>query len=69
MICDILEFGSKLPFLWTSSNAEFSNNYSDFKYFEFANASINEMLRAGAIKESLAKPKVTVASVNKREKG
>lgn len=51
--CDILKYGYKLP-----SNTEFTNNYLTFKNFEFADESINEMLKVGSTKQYLTKPKV-----------
>ena len=57
-MCDILKKGYKLPFLYTPSNAEFKNNSSALKNSEFIEESINEMLRAGTVKECLTKPKV-----------
>ena len=57
-VCDILKNGCKLPFLYTSSNAEFKNNSSSLKTSEFIEESIKEMCRAGTAKECLTKPKV-----------
>ena len=57
-VCDILKNGCKLPFLYTSLNAEFKNNSSVLKNSEFVEDSIKEMLRAGFVKECLTKPKV-----------
>ena len=57
-VCDILKNGYKLPFLYTPSNPEFKNNSSALKNSEFLEESIQEMLRAGTVKECLTKPKV-----------
>ena len=57
-VCDFLKNGYKLPFVDTSSNAEFKNTSSAHKNSEFAEESIKGMLRAGTVKECLTKPKV-----------
>ena len=57
-VCDILKNGYKLPFAYTSSNAEFKNTSSALKNSEFVEESIKGMLRAGTVKECLTKPKV-----------
>ena len=57
-MCDIIKNSFKLPFLYTSSNAEFKNNFSALKNSKFAGESIKEMVRAGTVKEYLTKPKV-----------
>lgn len=67
---DILKYGYKLSFLYNPSNAEFSNNYSALKNSEFADESSKDMLRAGTMKESLAKTSGnrSTVSVNKRKR-
>lgn len=40
---DILKYSYKLTFLYTPSNADFSNNYSVFKNSEFADESTNPL--------------------------
>ena len=68
-MCDILKNGCKLPFLYTSLNAEFKNNSSVLKNSEFVEDSIKEMLRAGFVKECLTKPKVlSQLSVSTKDK-
>ena len=57
-MCNILKSSYKLPFLYTSSNAEFKKNYSAPKNSEFVEESINEMLRSGTIKEFLTKSNI-----------
>ena len=57
-VCNILKSGYKLPFLCTPSNAEFKNNSSALKNWEFIEESIKDMLRVGTVKERLTKPKV-----------
>ena len=69
MVCDILKYGYRLPFLCTHSIPEFSNSYSALKNSELADNSIKQMLRAGTIKQSLTKPKViNPISVSRKEK-
>ena len=67
---DILKYGYKLSFLYNPSNAEFSNNYSALKNSEFADESSKDTLRAGTMKESLAKTSGnrSTVSVNKRKR-
>ena len=57
-MCDILKNDYKLPFAYTSSNAEFKNTSSALKNSEFVEESIKGMLRAGTVKECLTKPKI-----------
>lgn len=66
----ILKYGYKLSFLYNPSNAEFSSNYSALKNSEFADDSSKDTLRAGTMKESLAKTSGnrSTVSVNKRKR-